>query len=170
LPPRFFKGLDFEEATILALVLVVLVLGRRAFYRPTSILEEPFAPIWAVSIAGVIATAIWVSLSRLSAYRALARSVVDVCHGWQCLAYPAGDFSRRGARHRFFAAERFAARSSEPGVADADDLENARRIIANSDYTMANAALSGDKRLLFSDDGNAFVMVSGGGPQLDCAR
>ena len=29
------KGLDFEEATLLALVLGVLALGRRAFYRPT---------------------------------------------------------------------------------------------------------------------------------------
>jgi phosphatidylglycerol lysyltransferase len=55
------KGLDFEEATVLAIVLAVLVLGRRAFYRPTSILDERFTPIWAVSIAGVIATAIWVS-------------------------------------------------------------------------------------------------------------
>ena len=49
------KGLDFEEATILGLVLIVLTLGRRAFYRPTSILEERFTPIWAVSIVGVIA-------------------------------------------------------------------------------------------------------------------
>jgi phosphatidylglycerol lysyltransferase len=46
----------------------------------------------------------------------------------------------------------------EPGVADVEDLEHARRIVANSNCTMANAALSGDKRLLFSDDGDAFVM------------
>ena len=49
------KGLDFEEATLLALVLAVLVLGRRSFYRPTAILEERFTPAWVASITGVVA-------------------------------------------------------------------------------------------------------------------
>src|SRR5262249_32256261 len=40
------KGLDFEEAALLTLVLCVLVLGRRAFYRPTAILAEPLTPVW----------------------------------------------------------------------------------------------------------------------------
>ncbi len=38
----------------------MLALGRRAFYRPTSILEERFTPTWAVSVAGVIVAAIWI--------------------------------------------------------------------------------------------------------------
>jgi phosphatidylglycerol lysyltransferase len=46
----------------------------------------------------------------------------------------------------------------EPSVANAEDLERARRIIANSDLTVANAALTGDKRLLFNETGDAFVM------------
>src|SRR5207245_217592 len=54
------KGLDFEEAIILALVLGVLTLGRRAFYRPTAILSERFTPVWVVSIAGVIVLAVWI--------------------------------------------------------------------------------------------------------------
>ena len=48
------KGLRYEEAIVLALVLAVLALGRRAFYRPTSILDERFTPAWVASIAGVI--------------------------------------------------------------------------------------------------------------------
>ena len=56
------KGLDFEEASLLALVLGVLVLGRRAFYRPTAILEERFTPVWIASITGVIAMALWIGL------------------------------------------------------------------------------------------------------------
>ena len=38
------------------------------------------------------------------------------------------------------------------------DLERARPLIAASDLTVANAALTGDKRLLFSDAGDAFLM------------
>src|SRR5579862_1510845 len=56
------KGLDFEEACLLALVLGVLMLGRRAFYRPTAILSERFTPVWIASIAGVIALALWLGL------------------------------------------------------------------------------------------------------------
>ncbi len=152
------KGLDFEEATILAIVLAVLVLGRRAFYRPTSILEEPFTPIWAVSIAGVIATAIWVSF--------LAFRHIELSHDLLWTFAMDGNASRT-LRATFLVVVLATAflllnglqpARPEPGVADADDLEHARRIIANSDYTMANAALSGDKRLLFSDGGDAFVM------------
>ena len=152
------KGLDFEEATVLALVLAVLVLGRRAFYRPTSILDERFTPIWAVSIAGVIATAIWLSF--------LAFRHIEFSNDlWWTFAMDAN--APRILRATFLVVVLATAylllnvlqpARPEPGVADAKDLEHARRIIASSDLTVANAALSGDKRLLFSDDGDAFIM------------
>jgi phosphatidylglycerol lysyltransferase len=152
------KGLDFEEATALAIVLAVLVLGRRAFYRPTSILDERFTPIWAVSIAGVIATAIWVSF--------LAFRHIELSNDlWWTFAMDAN--ASRTLRATFLVVVLATAylllnvlqpARPEPGAADAKDLERARRIIATSDLTVANAALSGDKRLLFSDDGDAFVM------------
>ncbi len=46
----------------------------------------------------------------------------------------------------------------EPAVAGAEELARARPLIADSDLTLPNAALTGDKRLLFSDAGDAFVM------------
>src|SRR5207302_796443 len=97
------KGLDFEEAIILALILGVLMLGRRAFYRPTAILSERFTPVWVASILGVIAMAVWIGI----------------------------------VSHR--------------QVGYSDQLW----------WTFAlhgNAGLSGDKRLLFSEAGDAFVM------------
>jgi phosphatidylglycerol lysyltransferase len=152
------KGLDFEEATVLALVLAVLVLGRRAFYRPTSILDERFTPIWAVSIAGVIATAIWLSFLSF-------RHIEFSNDLWWTFAMDAN--APRTLRATFLVVVLATAylllnvlqpARPEPGVADAKDLEHARRIIGSSDLTVANAALSGDKRLLFSDDGDAFIM------------
>jgi phosphatidylglycerol lysyltransferase len=152
------KGLDFEEAIVLGIVLIVLTLGRSAFYRPTSILEERFTPIWAVSVAGVIATAIWIALfayrhvdySRelwwtfaldANAPRALRATLVVVllATAWLLLNL------LQPAR-------------PEPAVATDEDLERAKQIIAQNDLTMANAALTGDKRLLFSESGDAFVM------------
>jgi phosphatidylglycerol lysyltransferase len=152
------KGLDFEEAIVLGLVLVVLTLGRRAFYRPTSILEERFTPIWAVSIAGVIATAIWVAML---AYRHIDYSG----ELWWTFALDAN--APRALRATlvvvllataYLLLNLLQPARPEPAVAAAADLKRAKEIIATSEFTIANAALTGDKRLLFSEAGDAFVM------------
>ena len=152
------KGLDFEEGIVLGVVLIVLTLGRRAFYRPTSILEERFTPIWAVSVAGVIATAIWIAMF---AYRHVDYSG----ELWWTFALDAN--APRALRATLVVVLLATAwlllnllqpARPEPAVADREDLERAKKIIADNDVTMANAALTGDKRLLFNDTNDAFVM------------
>ncbi|HEY1283679.1 MAG TPA: bifunctional lysylphosphatidylglycerol flippase/synthetase MprF [Steroidobacteraceae bacterium] len=152
------KGLDFEEAIVLGVVLIVLTLGRRAFYRPTSILEERFTPIWAVSIAGVIAAAIWVAML---AYRHVEYSG----ELWWTFALDAN--APRALRATLIVVLLATAYlllnllqppKPEPHVADEKDLERAKAIISGCELTVANAALTGDKRLLFSEAGDAFIM------------
>ncbi len=152
------KGLDFEEGIILAIVLGVLTLGKRAFYRPTSILEERFTPAWAASVAGVIAAAIWIVM--------LAYRHVDYSRElWWTFAFDAN--APRALRATlvvvllattFLLLNLLQPARPEPAVANEEDLERARKIINHADQTIANAALSGDKRLLFNDAGDAFVM------------
>ena len=152
------KGLDFEEGIILAVVLGVLTLGKRAFYRPTSILEERFTPAWAVSVAGVIAAAIWI---LMLAYRHVEYSR----ELWWTFAFDAN--APRALRATlvvvllattFLLLNLLQPARPEPAVAKDEDIERARKIINGADLTIANAALSGDKRLLFNDAGDAFVM------------
>jgi len=152
------KGLDFEEAILLALVLGVLVLGRRAFYRPTAILAERFTPVWIASIVGVIAMAVWIGLVSYrhvnysnelwwtfaldgNAPRMLRASLTVVVLG---AAYVLLNLLRPAR--------------PEPAVAGPEELARARHVIATADVTVANAALTGDKRLLFSEAGDAFLM------------
>jgi len=152
------KGLDFEEATLLALVLAVLVLGRRAFYRPTAILEERFTPVWVASITGVIVLAVWIGLIS---YRHVSYSR----ELWWTFAFD-GNAPRMlrasltvvvlGAAYVLLNLLRPA--RPEPAVAGPDELARARALIAQCDQTLANAALTGDKRLLFSDAGDTFLM------------
>ena len=152
------KGLDFEEASLLVLVLGVLVLGRRAFYRPTAILSERFTPVWIASIAGVIAMAVWIGIVS---YRHLGYS--DEL--WWTFALE-GDAPRMlraslavivlGTAYVTWNMLRPA--QPEPAVAGPADLARARPLIARADLTLANAALTGDKRLLFSEANDAFVM------------
>ena len=157
------KGLRYEEAIVLALVLAVLALGRRAFYRPTAILDERFSPAWVASIAGVIILSIWIGFLvyrnvpysdqlwwtfalHANAPRMLRASLAVIVLGTAYLMLNL----LRPAR-------------PEPAVASSEDLGRARAIINRSDNCLANAALTGDKRLLFNDSADAFLMyqVSG---------
>jgi phosphatidylglycerol lysyltransferase len=152
------KGLDFEEATLLALVLGVLVLGRRAFYRPTAILSERFTPVWVASIAGVIAMALWLGM--------ISNRHVSYAHDlWWTFALD-GNAPRMLRASLFIVVlgttyvllNMLRPARPEPAVAGAEELARARALIERCDSTMANAALTGDKRLLFNDAGSAFVM------------
>jgi phosphatidylglycerol lysyltransferase len=157
------KGLDVEEAALLAVVTGVLLLGRDAFYRPASILSERFTPVWVVSIVGVVAVTVWMGL--------LAYRNVDYSHDlWWTFAFK-GDAPRMlraamvvsviGAGVLLMNLLRPA--RPEPSTASPADLERARAVMATSDQTLGNAALMGDKRLLFSEDAQSFLMyqVSG---------
>jgi phosphatidylglycerol lysyltransferase len=152
------KGLDFEEATLLLLVLGVLLLGRRSFYRPTAILAERFSPGWVASITGVVLMAVWIGL--------LSHRHVNYTHElWWTFAFDASAPRMLRASltvvvlgTAYVLLNLLRPARPEPAVAGPGELERARPIIATSDQTLANAALTGDKRLLFSDAGDSFIM------------
>jgi phosphatidylglycerol lysyltransferase len=152
------KGFDYEEAALLSIVLVVLALGRRAFYRPTSIWDEPFTPTWVVSIVGVILASIW---TGFLAYRHVEYSR----ELWWTFAFDANAprmlrasllVGILGAAYLLLNLMRPA--RPEPGEASLQDLQKARKAIEQSSNTLANAALTGDKHLLFNDRSDAFIM------------
>jgi phosphatidylglycerol lysyltransferase len=152
------KGLDVEEAVLLAVVTGALMLGRDAFYRPASILAERFTPVWVVSIVAVVAVTLWVGL--------LAYRNVDYSDDlWWTFAFDAD--APRMLRAALVVsvigagvllANLLKPARPEPSTASIQDLNRARAVIAKSDQTLGNAALMGDKRLLFSDDSSAFLM------------
>jgi phosphatidylglycerol lysyltransferase len=152
------RGLQIEQALLLGLVLLVLWLGRRAFYRPAQILAQRFTPAWIVSLAIVISTALWIGF--------FANRHVDYSHSlWWTFAFEA-DAPRmlRASLVVVLLAAAYLAMNllrparPEPGVASAEDLSRARGLIASCSQAMANAVLSGDKRLLFSNSSDAFLM------------
>lgn len=152
------KGFDYEEAALLALVLGVLALGKPSFYRPASMLHERFTPSWVVSVVGVILASIW---TGFLAYRHVEYSN-DL---WWTFAFNANAprmlraslvVSVLGASYLLMNLMRPA--RPEPGVASAEEIERARKVIERSPCTLANAALTGDKHLLFDERSDAFLM------------
>jgi phosphatidylglycerol lysyltransferase len=157
------KGLRYEEAIVLALVLAVLTLGGRAFYRPTAILDERFSPAWVASIAGVIILSLWIGVL-------VYRNVPYSDELWWTFGLHANAPRMLRASlavivlaTTYLMLNLLRPARPEPAVASAEDLGRARTIINASDNCLANAALTGDKRLLFNDSADALLMyqVSG---------
>ena len=57
-----FKGLDYEEAVLLAVLLVALLPSHRFFYRKTLLLNQQFTPAWIAAIAMVAISVLWLGL------------------------------------------------------------------------------------------------------------
>ncbi|MDH3281456.1 MAG: bifunctional lysylphosphatidylglycerol flippase/synthetase MprF, partial [Gammaproteobacteria bacterium] len=152
------KGLDWEEAGVLAVVLLALVTGRGEFYRKASFTQLRFTPGWIGAIVLVVAGSLWLGLFSYKhveysgelwwqfaldgqAPRFLRASVLVVV----AVASIGGIYLLRPAR-------------PEPGAPDAAVLERALPVVKASPSAEAWLALVGDKRLLFSESGNAFLM------------
>jgi phosphatidylglycerol lysyltransferase len=157
------KGFDFEEAIILAAVVVLLISARERFRRPASLIEQRFSGPWIIAVLVVLGTAAWLVAF---AYR----HVPYDRELWWEFAFEAS--APRSLRALLLAAMIAAVyglwrllRPSKPRVAapGQDDLEQAAVLIANYHDTTANLALLGDKNLMFNDDRTAFIMyqVSG---------
>lgn len=152
------KGLDFEEAAFLGLVLLALHLGRAAFYRPAPILAQRFTPAWAASVVGVVAFSIWIGFIS-------HRHVEYASDLWWTFALNAD--APRMLRASLVVAALAAgylllnllgpARPAEQR-AEAVDLERARGVLSRATGTLGNAVLTGDKQLLFGADDRAFIM------------
>jgi len=152
------KGLDWEEASVLAFTLGVLVAARSEFYRRASLLHEALTLRWAAAVASVFVGAAWVGLL---AYRHVS---YDTSLWWK---FAPGSEAPRSLRASLaagvvllvFGAFRLLRPAKPAPVAPApDDLERAWHIAADVPGTLAPLALLGDKSLLFSEVGEGFVM------------
>lgn len=152
------KGWDYEEAAALAIILVTLIPARRHFYRRAPLTSEILSRRWLLMTGTVLVTAGWLGFF---AYKNVAYSN-DLW--WR--------FALRGDLPRFLRAmvgvavglalvalHRLLRPVAVKTVApDAATVERVEAIVKSSPDTLSYLALLGDKSLLFSADGNAFVM------------
>lgn len=151
------KGFDIEEATVLSGVLALLTVNRRAFYRRASLWDQDLAPAWLAAVAIVLAGSVWLGFF---AYR----NVDYTNQLWWEFAY-------RGDAPRFLRASLAAVvaalaigvhallnRQGQPGATFPEPAERLAAIVATSSRADANLAFLGDKRFLFSETGDAFLM------------
>lgn len=152
------KGLDFEEAIVLGTMLATLLPCRKYFYRRSSLLSESFTPTWVMAILLVFAGTLWLGMFSY-------KHVEYAGDLWWRFAWH-GDASRfLRATVGSFALVLFIAgarllRPARPKTvpADAEEAERVRSLVQACRRTVANLALLGDKRFLFSQSGKGFLM------------
>jgi len=157
------KGFDYEEATILGVVVVLLASARTRFQRRASLIEQHYSSAWIAAFFLVLLTSGWLVLF---AYRHLP---YDNELWWEFAFHASAPRSLRasllavmvGAAYGLWRVLRPAPpRFSAPL---AKDLECVEQLIAQAQDATANLALSGDKNLLFNKDRTACIMFQSSG-------
>ena len=153
------KGLDWEEAALLAIVAALLFPCRTAFNR-RSRLVEPLRPAWLVLLVTAVLAAIWLGFF---AYRDI--EYTDRLW-WSFLTdREVSGFLRASAVLAILTLAMAAVSLlSSPGsgrrrLGNAEDRERALAALAQADYAPSEGWLAtlGDKTLLFSPTGRTFI-------------
>jgi phosphatidylglycerol lysyltransferase len=152
------KALALFEAVFLAILLAGLLLSARQFDRPASMLRQALTPPWIVAMLILVAAATTI---LLFVYRE-----VEYSHElwWQfefSAEAPRGlravlGIAIAAAAISIFSLLRPAVRRSQPSTAA--ELARATEIAMAQDFADANLVRMGDKRLMFSESGAAFIM------------
>ena len=157
------KGFDYEEATILAVVVVMLASARSRFRRRASLIEQHYSGAWIIAFFLVLLMAAWLVLF---AYRHLP---YDNELWWQFAFHASAPRSLRASLLAVMICAAYGLwrvlrpeppRFSAPSSAD---LECVTQLIEKGDDTTANLALLGDKNLLFNKDRTACIMFQTSG-------
>jgi phosphatidylglycerol lysyltransferase len=151
------KGADYEEAVVLLAIAGLLQWTRPAFYRRTALVAQPLSPQWLICVVAIVGLSLW---AGLFAYQHVAYQ--DTL--WW-------DFALRNNASRFLRASlavalfliaaslwRLFSPARIPATADTLAPEVFGRALETANRTDAMLALTGDKRFLVSDDGDAFLM------------
>lgn len=152
------KGLDYEEAVILALIAAGLLPSRKYFYRKSSLFSQRYSAEWIAAILIVTGASIWLGLL---VYRHLAYSN----NLWWQFAFAgnAPRFLRATVGVLALALVVAVIRLMRPGPpapvrTTSSELAKAAAVVRTSPDTAANLALLGDKFFLFSPSEQAFIM------------
>jgi phosphatidylglycerol lysyltransferase len=157
------KGVDWEEAGLLAIFLGGLAPARRAFYRRASLIRQRFTIGWAAAILTVVASSVWLATFSFQ-YHRYSREM------WWNFAFSSD--APRALRASvvvavvaaaYTLARLLAPARERPQRADAVQMETAKAVAMASPSAESQIALLGDKSFLFNADRTAFLMygVSG---------
>lgn len=154
------KGLDYEEAVALLVMLAILIRARQAFDRPAAFFDTTFSPLWVGSVVSAIGASIWL-------WRFAFKHVAYADElWWQFELHGQASRSLRAAVGGamvalLFGATRLVRRAPHQVTAPTDaELDDAAQVVRAQPDTMPNLVYLRDKGLIFSPDRRAFLMYA----------
>ncbi len=151
-------AVDLKSALTLGIATLILLPFRREFNRRTSLVHGAFSPVWFVLLLGLFLS---IGFVLVFAHKSTPYSSEL---WWQ---FAADQSAPRALRAGMVVALTVAIAALalllrvprlHPAPPDTLQLRRAERIVATLDDPEAAFALTGDKTLMFSDDGRGFVM------------
>jgi phosphatidylglycerol lysyltransferase len=154
------KGLDYEEAGVITIILAVLVPCRREFYRRAKIADLDISLGWLIAIAGVLGGIVWLAFFT-------TKHVEYSNELWWQFAF--SENAPRTLRATFLMiiilvvfslSHLFHPAGARPHLPTDDEMDAVRRIMAKADRADANVVFLRDKALLFNKARTAFIMYA----------
>ena len=157
------KGLDWEEACVLAAVALTLLAARREFHRHASLLSEPLSPAWIASACMALGATLAIGL--------LANRRVPYSHDlWWQFAFDAnaprmlrGALSIAVVLGGFGLLRLLSPNRARPVPSASIGEPELLALVRRSSDGYANLALLGDKSILLSDSRRSFIMYAASG-------
>ncbi len=152
------KGGDYEEAVIMSVALLALLPCRREFHRRSRLTDIHLTPGWVLAVVGAAAGSVWLTFFSFKH--------IEYSHAlwWQFALGADAPRSLRATVVMALVGVGFglahllrAAPARPPAVTDAE-LEKCAAILADSDQIDGNLVFLRDKSVLFSADGDGFLM------------
>ena len=154
------KGADYEEALLLAVILVALVAARRTFDRKAAVFDEPWSASWFAAVVAVVAASVF--LGTFSFKHVEYSSEL----WWQ--------FEMQADASRFLRASvgagiavlvfglRYLLSPGPPAAPSPtdDELDDVVSVAGRFPCTYANIALLGDKSLMWTPTRSGFAMYA----------
>lgn len=154
------KGLEYEEASVLLVMLFILIPSKPSFYRKGSLFGGRFTAGWLLVMGIVLLSTAWLT------YFSYKHVEYSTDLWWRFAFMASAPRSLRAAVGALVAALVYSFAkilhpiSPRPVTGSTGDLEKALPVINASPESYANLALLGDKALLFSENGKAFIMYT----------
>jgi phosphatidylglycerol lysyltransferase len=152
------KGGDYEEASLLAFVLVGLILSRPAFDRKAEFFDARFNPGWILAMVAVVGASVWL------AFFAFSHVEYSSALWWRFAANQDAPRALRASVGATVAIMAFGVfrllRPAPPEIhpPTEDELAAATAAIARQPSTVPYLVYLRDKSLLFNEDRSAFLM------------
>jgi phosphatidylglycerol lysyltransferase len=154
------KGLDYEEALFVAVILAMVAACRREFYRRARIADLRITFGWLLAIAGVLGGIVWLTFFT-------TKHVEYSNELWWQFAF--SDDAPRSLRATFLIvivlvvfslSDLLRPASFRPHKPTDADMDDVRRILADARRPEANVVFLRDKALLFNEARTAFIMYA----------